>query len=381
MYSYYSVRELAPSALKLAALALVGVSFASGQAATPNRPLKAEEAFKNIQVLKGISAGDFMGTMGIMTTALGFDCESCHPAAGSDKVAWEVDTPRKRRARQMVTMMANINTTHFGGRQVVTCYTCHRGRDRPAMTEPVDDVYAPPELGADDVFRQFPGGIAATKVIDKYIQALGGAQKVNGLTSITGVGKSVFFGAFGGDGEVQFYAKAPDQRSSITSYKNAPGRDDSVRTYNGKEGWMRTPLSILGEYALAGSELAGARLDAQLMFPGQITKVLTNLRTGAPTTINGKDVQVVQGDTADGVVASLYFEDKSGLLARVVRYGKSPIGRISTQVDYDDYRNVSGVKIPFKWMFSWLDGRDSFEFRDVKINVPIDASKFGKQSR
>ena len=149
---------MVPSAVKLAALALFGAWFAGSQAMAQDQPLKAEEAFKNIQVLKGISAGDFLGTMGIMTTALGFDCESCHPAAGSDKVQWEVDTPRKRRARQMVTMMTNINQTSFGGRQVVTCYTCHRGRDRPATTEPIDDVYSTQEgLPADDIFRQAPG--------------------------------------------------------------------------------------------------------------------------------------------------------------------------------------------------------------------------------
>src|SRR5438477_6467280 len=107
------IAHMVPSAAKLAALALLGVWFTGNQAAAQDQPLKAEEAFKNIQVLKGISAADFMGTMGIMTTALGFDCESCHPAAGSDRVQWEVDTPRKLMARRMVTMMANINQTNF----------------------------------------------------------------------------------------------------------------------------------------------------------------------------------------------------------------------------------------------------------------------------
>jgi Photosynthetic reaction centre cytochrome C subunit len=372
---------MVPSAVKLAASALVGVLFVGNQAVAQNQPLKAEEAFKNIQVLKGISAADFMGTMGIMTTALGFDCESCHPGAGSDKVQWEVDTPRKLMARRMVTMMANINQTNFGGRQVVTCYTCHRGRDRPAVTESIDTVYASADLRPDDIFGQFPGMPPADTIIDKYIQALGGAEKLNALTSIAATGKSTFYGAFGGEGDVQFYAKAPDQRATIISYKDAPGRGDSSRLYNGREGWMRTPLSVLGQYSLSGSELAGARLDSQLTFPGQIKKVLTNLRVGEPITVNEKDVQVVQGEGSDGVVVSLYFDEKTALLVRTIRYGRSPIGRISTQVDYDDYRYVSGIKIPFKWIFSWLDGRDALELRNVQLNVPIDAAKFERQNR
>lgn len=380
MHHKYHPRKVVPRAGKLAVALLVGALVAN-LALAQNQPLKAEEAFKNIQVLRGISAADFMGTMGIMTTALGFDCESCHPAAGSDRVRWEVDTPRKLMARRMVTMVANINQTNFGGRQVVTCYTCHRGRDRPAVTEPIDAVYGAPELPPDDIFRQFPGAPSPDSILDKYVQALGGAQRVNALTSIAATGKSTFFGGFGGEGAVEFYAQAPDQRATIISYKDAPGRGDSSRLYNGREGWIRTPLSVLGQYALSGSELAGARLDAQLTFPGQIQKVLTNLRVGEPVTANGKDVQVIQGDGPDGVVASLYFDEKTGLLARTIRYGRSPIGRISTQVDYDDYRDVSGVKIPFKYTFAWLDGRDSFELSNVRINAPVDAAKFERQSR
>jgi photosynthetic reaction center cytochrome c subunit len=380
MHHMCLLRRVASSVCRMAVGLLVG-AFTSHFAFAQNQPLKAEEAFKNIQVLKGISAADFMGTMGIMTTALGFDCESCHPAAGSDKVRWEVDTPRKLTARRMVAMVTNINQTNFQGRQVVTCYTCHRGRDRPAVTEPIDNVYAAPDLPPDDIFRQFPGAPSADSILNKYFQALGGAQRVNALTSISATGKSTFFGGFGGEGDVQFYAKAPDQRATIITYKDAPGRGDSSRLYNGREGWMRTPLSVLGQYALSGSELAGARLDAQLTFPSQIKSVLSNLRVGEPVTVNGKDVQVVQGDGPDGVVASLYFDEKTGFLVRTIRYGRSPIGRISTQVDYDDYRDVSGVKIPFKYTFAWLDGRDSFALSDVRINVPLDAARFEKQGR
>ena len=373
--------RLVPPVSGLAVLWLLGVSFAGSQANAQTKPMLAEEAFKNIQVLKGISAGDFMGTMGIMTTALGFDCESCHASAGTDNVKWELDTPRKFMARRMVTMVTNINQTSFGGRQVVTCYTCHRGRDRPVVTQPVDDIYSSPPLVMDDVFRQAEGAPAPGTIVDKYIQVVGGAQRVNSLTSISATGTSRFFGNFGGGGEVQFYAKAPDQRATIISYKDAPGRGDNSRTYDGRQGWMRVPLSILGEYALGGNELAGARVDAQLTFPAQIKTALTNLRTGAPTAINDIDVDVVQGDGPDGVTVSLFFDSKSGLLLRTVRYSRSPIGRISTQIDYDDYREVGGIKLPYKWEMAWLDGRDTIELRDVKINVPIDAAKFGRQAR
>jgi len=57
-----------------------------------------------------------------------------------------------------------------------------------------------------------------------------------------------------------------------------------------------------------------------------------------------------------------------------------PIGRAPTQADFGDYRDVNGIKFPFQYTFSWLDGRDSFRINDVKVNVPIDAAKFEKSA-
>ena len=120
---------------------LTGVGSAGGQTASPEKPLTSEKAFKNIQALKGIPVDDFMGTMGIMSAALSFDCSECHTGAGTDKVDWAYDSARKIIARKMVKMVTTINRDNFGGSQVVTCWTCHRGRDRPSVTPAMEIVY------------------------------------------------------------------------------------------------------------------------------------------------------------------------------------------------------------------------------------------------
>jgi hypothetical protein len=380
-----SARRVA-SASAIAVIALAGLTStpsarsATGvQASSTPAPLLAEQAFKNIQALKGISAADFMGTMGIMTAALGFDCSECHAAAGTDKVDWAADTPRKVIARRMVNMVTAINQNNFGGRQLVTCWTCHRGRDKPVVTPNIDLVYGVPTLEPDDlVVASVPGLPKPDAIIDKYIQAVGGAQRLANITSVTATGTSIGFGGFGGGGAVQIYAKAPDQRSTIIEFRDAPGRDASIRSYDGKTGWIKTPLTVLGEYQLSGSELDGARLDAQTAFPSQIKQVLTNLRTLQPATIEDREVDVVQGNGPGRLFATLYFDKQTGLLTRMVRYGSSPIGRLPTQVDYADYRDVNGVKMPFRFTFAWLDGRDAFQLNDVRVNVPVDAAKFGR---
>jgi len=78
------------------------------------------------------------------------------------------------------------------------------------------------------------------------------------------------------------------------------------------------------------------------------------------------------------VIATLYFDAESGLLVRQLRYVGSPVGPVPTQVDYADYREVSGVKMPFRWTMTWLDGRDSVELTEVRPNIPIDAARFAK---
>ena len=337
--------------------------------------------------------------MGIMSAAVGYDCSECHIGAGTDKVDWAADNQKKVVARKMVTMVANINRDNFSGRQMVTCWSCHHGRDRPSTTPQMEVVYGPGSQEMDDVLLQMPGQPSPDEILDKYLQAIGGAQKLAGLKSYIAKGTSVGFGGFGGGGQVQIFANFPDQRTTLIEFKDAPGRGDEVRAYNGRVGWMKTPLAVLTDYQLNGGELDGERVDAQLGFPGQIKQVLTNLRVSLPSTISdlpgpssqtskestgggiGQDrlVNVVQGTSRGGTLVTLYFDKESGLLVRMVRYGKTPIGRVPTQVDYADYRDIGGgIKMPYHMTFAWLDGRDAIQLTEVKTNVPIDAAKFGR---
>ena len=378
-------RPVILAAVALSAVGLLGVGLVDRAAAQANQAAaakaqKAGEAFKNVttSTLKELTVDDFIASMGVISADLGLDCADCHPAAGSDKVDWVFDTPRKKTARRMVEMVSTINRTNFGGAQFVTCYTCHHGRLRPTTTIALDALYGPPNEEKDDIVAPGEGVPSADQILDKYIQALGGAQRLAGIKSFIATGTSVGYEGLGGGGQFLICGKAPDQRAVQIVFKDHPERGDSTRAYNGSAGWIKSPRGLLGEYELAGSELDGLRLEAQLAFPGQIKQILTNLRAGNPDTINGSDVDVVQGTGPRGVLATLYFDKQSGLLVRLVRYGRSPVGRVPVQSDYADYRDVGGVKFPFKYTFSWLDGRDAFQLTEVKTNVPIDAAMFGK---
>jgi len=376
--------------------ALIGGRTAA-QTAPQDKPLLSDQVFKNVQALKGIPVDEFLGTMGLMAAALQFDCSDCHVNAGTANVDWAADTPRKITARRMVNMVAAINQSNFGGRQLVTCWTCHRNRDKPLVTPTLSTIYGSPTIEPDDVVTQFPGLDSPESVLDRYIQASGGAQRLAGLTSISAKGISVSFGGFGGDGAVEIVARAPDKRSTIILFKAATNRGDQLRTYDGRTGWVRTPLNVVGEFQLVGSDLDGARVDAQLSFPGQIKSIFTNLKSGPPTTITDLPaptsqssvvqgavgnqshvVDVVQGTGPRGLLVTLYFDQQTGLLLRELRYGLSPIGRVPTQIDFADYRDVNGIKLPFRITYAWLDGRDAIVLNEIRTNVPVDDTKFGR---
>ncbi|HLG97392.1 MAG TPA: photosynthetic reaction center cytochrome c subunit family protein [Bryobacteraceae bacterium] len=386
-------------AAALTGLCLAALAFAApGEDQPGEKPLTSDQRFKNVQVLKDIPISEFMGTMGVMTGSLGFDCSDCHTGAGTDQVDWAYDTPRKATARRMVKMVANINHDNFGGRQVVTCYSCHHGRDRPLTTPTVESVYSTPPMDMDDVLAQEPTQPAADQIIDRYIKALGGAEALASVKSFVATGTSIGFGGLGGGAQVKMYAKAPDQRALIIDFKDAPGRGDTLRIYDGHRAWFRTPMNILGEYEVSGGELDGARFDAMMSFPGQIKQLLTKLRVSLPQTISdlpapssqsskedntgiGQDrlVDVVQGNGPRDLLVTLYFDHDTGLLLRIIRYSKSVIGRFPTQIDLADYRDVGGgVKMPFRMTFAWLNGRDAIRLNGVKLNTPVDPAVFGK---
>jgi photosynthetic reaction center cytochrome c subunit len=363
--------------MRLVTLSIICGLFAVltlAQTAPTQTPPMAEQVFKNVQVLKGIPVDEFMNTMGVFSAALGMSCEDCH---ASNDAKWEnyaLDTsPKKRMARRMVQMVTAINRDNFGGRQMVTCWSCHRGSDHPKITPDLATLYNRPDE-SDDVVSPAPNAPSADQILDKYIQAVGGAQRLASLTSFIAKGTTVGYGPEGTPRPVEIYAKAPNQRTTIIHTQNG----DNTTVYDGRMGWIAAPLRPVPVLPLSGSVLEGVKLDAQLSFPAGIKQTLGKWRVGFPATINDREMQVVQGTAPGGSLATFYFDSETGLLSRVVRYSDSVVGRTPTQIDYSDYRDVAGVKMPFRFTVGWLDGKENFEITEIRPNAPIDSAKFAR---
>jgi hypothetical protein len=346
---------------------------------TAQKPLMAEEVFKNVQVLKGIPVNQFMETMGFFAASLGLNCVYCHTSQSlEDWDHFADDIPRKRMARNMILMVNDINKTKFGGRRALTCYSCHRGSETPRLVPSLADQYGLPTEDPNllEIVPDAPKGLTAVQVLDKYIQAAGGAQKLAALTSFVAKGTYEGYDTYHEKVPFEIYAKAPRQLTTIAHTQNG----DTTTTFDGREGWVASvdkPVRLLP--LLPGSELDGAKIDADLWFPGGIKQALTDWRNGFPiATIEDKEVTIIQGTTAGKSRIKLFFDNETGLLVRQLRYSDTAVGTVPIQVDYSDYRDVAGVKMPFHSVVTWTDGQTTIELSAVQPNVAIEASRFGK---
>jgi hypothetical protein len=365
--------------VQTAAIFLLAAALANGQSAPPEKPLMADDVFKNIQVLRGLTVDQFMGTMGFIAAALSMNCSECHHTGSVERYA--DDTPIKQTARKMILMVNALNKSNFGGKRMVTCYSCHRSDAKPKVTPSLAEQYGTPPLDDPDEL-EIPdapnaGAPTADQVLNKYIQAVGGAQKLAGIMSFAGKGTYEGFDTEGDKFPVEIYAKAPNQRTTIVHLRAG----DNIRTFDGRNAWNTSAGTLLPipVFSLTGGDLEGAKIDATVSFPQQIKQLLTNWRTGFPsTTIDDKEVDVVQASSPDNTPVKFYFDKKTSLLLRQVRYTDTALGLNPIEVDYADYRDVSGVKMPFRLMTTWTDGRSTIVLSELRANVAIDAAKFAK---
>ena len=336
---------------------------ARSQAAEPKT---AEQVFKNIVELKGTPADQLGATMQFMADSLGVQCNFCHVQGKMD--ADDLNT--KKTARAMIAMTMGINRNSFRGQLQVSCYSCHRGSARPVAIPPVleSDAPAPTEAHAAP-----PAGApapTADEIIQKYVAALGGADAMQKITTRSMTGKIL---TGGNESPIEVLTKAPNKRITISH----TGDSESFTAFDGAAGWMGTTGRPARDMSPAESAASG--LDAEFYLALRIKEIFPQLRRGRPETIGGVECQSLNGSAPGKPSVRLFFDGQSGLLVRMVRYAETPVGRNPTQIDYADYRDVDGVKMPFRWTLSRPNGRFTIQIAEVKANVPIDDAKFAKR--
>ena len=323
----------------------------------------ADQVYKNIQVFKGIPASELEPTMAFISGSLGVKCNHCHvnPFAKDDK-------PTKQTARQMIRMVFDLNKGSFNGAKAVSCYTCHRGKPQPVSVPAVgQNLWQPITSPAKE--SPLP---TVDEILDRYVQALGGAQAFQKVTSRIAKGSRI-----GADGVLvpeDVYQKAPNKILTVTTYP-----DVAFSTgFNGIAGWGSS--SKEGQRDLPAPVLAQLKSDSDLYKEIRTKDLYRKLVLAGKSMIGDAEVYVIDATPRTGSSEKLFFDARTGLLLRRYMESETVLGMFPLQTDYEDYREVDGIKQPFliRWSMpgrSW--GRKIVE---MKQNVDIDDARFNPPS-
>jgi photosynthetic reaction center cytochrome c subunit len=360
-------RMLLTSYVAVTLLALSAICGAqSAQPLTPiPSPKTTEQVYKNIQVLKGVPADQLIPAMQFITASLGVQCDFCHLENAFDKD----DKETKQKARKMMRMMFAINKDNFGGHREVTCYACHRGAHKPVATPVISEE--PVQLAAEEKTNHAEGSATslpnADKIIEKYLQAMGGAEGVARISTRLQKGTLTV-------GTAQFplevLSKRPANRVTTVRFPNG----ESVTGFNGQIGWLSTPGH--GVHEMSSAEVDASQMDAYPQFAMDPRQIFRELRVQQQEKVDGRPTYVVSGIRENRPPVQLYFDQESGLLIRLLRYVDTPLGLNPAQIDYADYRQEGAVRIPFRWTIARPGGRFTIQIDQTQQNVPIDDKKF-----
>ena len=327
-------------------------------------PRNAEAVFKNIQVLKGVPSIQLIPAMQFMTSSLGVECTFCHVENHFEKD----DKKTKEIARQMMRMTNTLNKESFEGHREVTCYSCHRGLRRPVGTPMVDgEIQANPRRSTSDAVNLPANLPTASRLINNYIQALGGAAAIGRVTSRVERGSASIDGK---SVKTELFTQVPGKWALV---RHLP-EGDSIATFDGHTGWINIPKHPTR--AMESVEIEAARIDADPQFPLHIQEMFPELRVEYPEKIGDRELNVLFGIREDGLSAKFYFDPQSGLLVRVIRFVDTPLGLNPTQIDYADYRSVDGVQVPFQVTRSEPGSGFTIQLEEVRQNVLIDTAIF-----
>ena len=341
----------------------------------------AEQVRKNIQVLKGLPDSQLFPVMNFIGDSLGVHCDYCHVIQGTDpKTGRDIwlyerdDKATKARAREMMRMVLEINKTTFGGNQAVTCYSCHRGTTRVERVVPLPPV----DFTLPRTERKGPVPLSAEQILSNYIKAVGGQGAGAEFKTIVYTG--IVERSQGRTNAVWQQILPTAQEVTIKGadkflVKVTTPQGIVMQGIDGAVGWVRDNN---GSRQLAAAELEQVKQTAALYHPIKVAEQPAQMTVLGVEKLGDRDAYVVAVTTGPQMTRRYFFDAQTGLLLRRITTTSTMLAPLPEQVDYEDYRDVGGVKLPFTIRTSGLAAftTRTRRFADIKLNVVIDDSVF-----
>lgn len=320
----------------------------------------AGQKFKNIKVLNDMPADQMGKVMNLFSASLGVNCNYCHVSNDAD---FEKDgKEEKESARQMIKMTFDINKNNFDNRPEISCNTCHQGHTHPQSAINFNAPATEPRPKQPDVKPTI------NAILTKYETAVGGKENLAKITSRIITANRV---EPNGKIEAEEVAQKGSKLLVTTKYPQAV----VTEVFDGTNAWKRTNAN---EISLRADETDQIRRNAQIFAFTDLKTIYPKMDYRFTDKINGREVYLVLATTADNQRERLYFDAESGLLVRRAASSPTVLGAFQYQIDYADYKDFGGVKLPTTVRYAMPNISWTRKITDVKINAPIDDAKFGK---
>jgi len=340
----------------------VVIALTAGMLALTSSAQQLQEP-KNVQVLKGLTPSQLIRTMQFVAASLGVNCDFCHVIKSpTDRDFASDDKEEKRTAREMMHLVIDTNAKYFNGRPRVSCVTCHRG-----STDPLSFPVLPVALPQPPAPAASTANLTRDEVVARYATALGKIDE-KALATMTMKGTRE---TSRGTAPIDVTIAPGKVRVSSTTPEG-----ETANVVTGTQGWMKDPRGIQTLQPVQ-VETMNQTLDAyRITYPSEIP---ADARVGKDK-IGEKNVWVITMPFGTNGSQRLYFDAQTGLLVRRLRLTTTPIGRIPQQTDFDDWRDVGGMKLPFVVRVDTIDPRGGAtrRYSEIKLNAKIDESVFAQ---
>jgi hypothetical protein len=331
-----------------------------------------EQTRPNIQVLKGLPETQLYPVMWFIRASLGVSCDYCHVKDGPDiDKGWHWDRddkPQKTRAREMMKMVMDLNKTSFGGNQVVTCYSCHRGTSRPERMMPLPTPFVRPNT--QPTAEAKPGApVTAEQILSKYVDAVGGQDATAKLKTIVYAGS--IQRSEGRNDAVEITLKGTDKY--LVKLKTT--QDIVLQGIDGAVGWVNDKN---GSRQMANADLEQVKQRAVLYRAIKVAEPAAQMKVLGLEKVGDRDAYVLAFTIVPQTTRNYFFDAQTGLLLRIVTTRQTMLVPLPEQMDFEDYREVGGVKLPFTIRTSDVDvfSPATRKFTDIKVDAAVDDTVF-----
>lgn len=357
----------------------------AGQTTSPPRPdAPVEQVRRNIQVLRGLPNSQLFPLMNLIGVSIGAtSCAACHVRNG-EQWDWASDERESKRvARQMMRMTMDINRTNNAilGGNYVTCYTCHRGHREPesmpalplvrSAHEPAPSPSPGASPGAAQTPSQRPPRPTVEQILNRYVEAVGGQAAVArlGARVLTGTREA----SQGRNWQMEIVTKSPDKfLITLTTPQGIVQQG-----FNGTTGWISNPNE---HRAATADELVQLRRAAEIYNVLQVSAPLPGMRLAGRERIGEQTAWVLEAPLANGAsgVEQFFFDAQTGLLLRRLVLMNTVLFPIPEQIDFEDYRDAGGVRVPYTIRVSDVDTFSSStrRFTEIRPNASVDDARF-----